>query len=223
VGGVILLVMTDGRDDVLAETLDVAAANVPHTRLVVHDDTGDIEHRSWLAHAYRHLQPDVIGGDVRRGFGGAIRAAWQHLATLPEPWVAHIEDDFLLDRPVDWVGMANVLTTHPHLVQLALRRQPWNPDEEAAGGIVEQHPDDYLDCTDGPHRWLEHTRFFTTNPSLYRRSLCDLGWPDGANSEGRFGINLLQHHPDWRFGFWGARDSGEWCRHIGHQRVGVGY
>jgi len=36
-------------------------------------------------------------------------------------------------------------------------------------------------------------------------------------------IRIREDHPDWRFGFWGARDSGEWCRHIGHERVGTGY
>lgn len=218
----ILLVMTDGRDDILAETLPVAAASVPYDTLVIHDDTGDRAHRGELAYRFQHLRPTVIGGE-RAGFGGAIRRAWAHLSEMAGDYVVHIEDDFLLDRPVNWSDVLNVLATHPNLVQLALRRQPWNPDEEAAGGIVEQHPGDYLDCSWADLQWLEHRRFFTTNPSMYRRSLCELGWPDGPNSEGRFGIGLLEQHPDWRFGFWGARDSGEWCRHIGHERVGTGY
>jgi hypothetical protein len=215
--------MTDGRDDVLADTIELAAANVPHSRLVIHDDTGDNQHRFWLAEKYRHLHPNVIGGHQRSGFGGAIRNAWTYLQAVPEPFVVHVEDDFLLTRKVDWIAAANVLVANPHLVQLALRRQPWNPEEEAAGGIVEQHPDDYTEREWEGYQWLEHTRFFTTNPSIYRRTLCDFGWPDGENSEGRFGIGLLEHNPSWRFGFWGSRDSGEWCQHIGHERVGHGY
>ena len=218
-----LLVMTDGRDDVLAETLPAVAAHVPHTRFVIHDDTGDLSHRAHLAETYRHLGVDVIGGDRRRGFGGAITAAWAHLATVPETFVVHFEDDFIPTRPVDWVDVADTLTRHPHLVQLALRRQPWNPDEIAAGGIVEQHPDDYTERSDRGAVWLEHARFFTTNPSMYRRSLCARGWPSGANSEGRFGISLLEDDPDARFAFWGSRTSGEWVNHIGHHRVGTGY
>ena len=218
-----LLVMTDGRDDVLAQTLPLVAAHVPHTRFVVHDDTGSLAHRAELAERYRDLGVDVIGGDERRGFGGAIAAAWAHLAGVPELFVAHFEDDFVPTRPVDWYDVADTLTRHPYLVQLALRRQPWNEAEKAAGGIVEQHPDDYIECSDAGAVWLEHSRFFTTNPSMYRRSLCERGWPSGANSEGRFGISLLQDDPGARFAFWGARDSGEWVSHIGHERNGTGY
>jgi hypothetical protein len=220
---VILLVMTDGRDDLLSESLPLAAAQVPYTRLVIHDDTGDATHRGWVAYRFQHLRPEVIGGE-RAGFGGAIERAWTHIRTAcTERYVVHLEDDFLLDRTVDWPAMRSVLDTHPNLVQLALRRQPWNAQEAAAGGIVEQHPGDYDDCEWAGQHWLEHRRFFTTNPSMYRRSLCDEGWPDGPNSEGHFGIRIREDHPDWRFGFWGERDSGEWCTHIGAERVGVGY
>lgn len=217
-----LLVMTDGRDGHLAETLPRAAAVVPHTALVIHDDTGDLEHRQHLQETYAHLGTDVIGGPERRGFGGAIRAAWQYVATLPERFVFHLEDDFVISD-VDVAAMAQVLELRPNLVQLALRRQPWNEAEKAAGGIVEQYPDDYTETGWGEHRWLEHRRFFTTNPSLYRRTLCAGGWPDGEHSEGRFGLALTVDNPDVRFGFWGARDSGELCHHIGHTRVGSGY
>ena len=219
----ILLVMTDGRDDLLARTLPIAAEHVPYDRLVIHDDTGSIDHRRHLAETYRHLGADVIGGDTRRGFGGAIAAAWKYLATKPERFIVHLEDDFVLGRHLEWSDLADTLDRHPHLVQLALRRQPWNAEEAAAGGIVEQHPDDYVEQFDAGGVWLEHARFFTTNPSIYRRDLCSVGWPSGANSEGRFGIDLLAEHPEWRFAFWGSRGSGEWCEHIGHERVGTGY
>ena len=220
---IVLLVMTDGRDEVLNRTLPMVAEHVPYDRLVIHDDTGDLDHRHMLAGTYRHLGPDVIGGDTRRGFGGAIQAAWRYLASKPEPYVVHFEDDFLPTRHLDWRDVADTLARQPHLVQLALRRQPWNAEERAAGGIVEQHPEDYTERHDAGAVWLEHIRFFTTNPSMYRRELCSRGWPSGAHSEGRFGIDLLADHPEARFGFWGSRDSGEWCEHIGHQRNGTGY
>jgi hypothetical protein len=142
------------------------------------------------------------------------------------------EDDFLFARPVDLSAMGAVLDANPHLVQLALRRQPWNAEERSAGGIVEQHPEAYTEHRDSEGRaWLEHRLFMTTNPSLYRRSLCAMGWPDVPRSEGQLTAYLLRHGVTTtgmpaervRFGFWGARDSGEWCEHIGHERVGTGY
>ncbi|MBK8168410.1 MAG: hypothetical protein IPK64_20875 [bacterium] len=107
---------------------------------------------------------------------------------------------------------------------MALLRQPWNRAEQAAGGIVEQHPDDYLDRTDGTHHWLQHRRFYTTNPHLTRlRFIKTHEWPEGSESEGRFGVGLFAAEPMTTCGFWGPRGSGPWVRHIGAERAGTVY
>lgn len=224
---VALLVITDGRDEYLdrcvgQSTSPLIGYNAAVTEWWMHDDTGDDEYRAGL----RRRFPDFaqLGEGPRRGFGGAIGHAWSRLLERSDAeFVFHLEADFLFSRPVDLIEILRVLSERPHLAQMALRRQPWNPDEWAAGGIVEQHPDDYTEVTDGRATWLEHRRFWTTNPSLYRRSLCARGWPAGPQSEGRFGLRLFEEDPAARSGFWGARTSGEWCEHIGHARAGTGY
>lgn len=215
-----LLVMTDGRDtihDAIASADTALVGSITHR--VIHDDSGDTTHRNGLADRYPEWT--VIGGD-RAGFGGAIQRAWRHVRDLPVRFVFHLEDDFTFNAPVDTPSMRRVLDRNPQLVQLALRRQPWNPDELAAGGIVEQHPDDYTDCSDGLSHWLEHRRFFTTNPSVYRSTLMARGWPEGERSEGVFGLQLCES-PGIRFGFWGERTDPPAVHHIGDHRVGVGY
>lgn len=228
-----VLIMTDGRDDVLDRTIQSARAHLggPIVRWMIYDDTGDGEHREELRRRYPQVR--LISAGRRAGFGGAIRRAWTFISLFSEAdYVFHLEDDFVFNSPVDLRAMAGVLAACPHLAQMALRRQPWNDAERAAGGVVEQHPGSYIEISGGDdgHAWLEHRRFFTTNPCLYRRELCAAGWPPGAESEGRFGLSLLEHGlpwgvagPDVRFGFWGSRDSGEAVEHIGHQRAGVGY
>lgn len=218
-----LLVMTDGRDTIY-ETIPSAEAFLvgPIESRTIHDDSGDPTNADKL----RRVFPDwtVITTPGRSGFGGAIRSAWRYIAAEREaPFVFHLEDDFTFRRVVELVDLAAVLEHRPHLSQLALRRQPWNADEAAAGGIVEQHPDDWIDHEWENRQWLESRRNFTTNPSLYRRSLVFAGWPDGPGSEGRFGIGLLEADPETTFGYWGARDSGEWVHHIGNTRKGSGY
>lgn len=218
-----LLIVSDGRLDYLRKCISSAAEQLigPITERWLYDDTGDEGHRERLKVEYPQFIH--INGGPRQGFGGAISASWAALLKHSDArFVAHIEQDFVIDRPVDLSAMARVLDRNRHLVQLALRRQPWNDEERAAGGIVEQHPNDYQEVTDGECSWLEHRRFFTTNPSLYRASLCAEPWPEGANSEGRFTHQLLAD-PTVRFGYWGERQSGEWCTHIGHERVGTGY
>lgn len=224
-----LVVMTDGRAGCLDRAVASAAEHLhgPITRRVIHDDSGDLLYRDWLTS--RHPQWEVIGDGDRLGFGGAYRRAWKYLTdAVSEPFVFGTEDDFTFNRDVDLSDLVTVLDSRPYLMQLALRRQPWNADELAAGGIVEQHPADYLDCCefvpghDRPFQWLEHRRFWTTNPSLYRRAVCSRGWPDTQHSEGIFTHRLLED-PAILFGFWGDRYSGEWVHHIGVERVGVGY
>lgn len=219
-----LLVITDGRRDCITQTLASASEMLsgPITRRVMYDDSGDEIHRGWLRATFPEFE--VIHHPLgRQGFGGAIRTAWRHLATTPEPYIFHLEDDFTFNHPVPLIEMGRVLDSNPHLVQLALRRQPWNDTERRAGGIVESHPDAYDDCHDmAGHHWLEQRLFFTTNPSLYRSELCQNSWPDCDHSEGVFSHQLMQD-AEVRFGYWGSRDSGEWVTHIGHERVGTGY
>lgn len=222
-----LLVMTDGRD----EYLDQAVASAQRwlmpqpaiTQLWMHDDTGDGGYRVELAR--RYPQWTHINGGPRRGFGGAIQSAWSQVSrNSATRFVFHLEADFIFQRGFDLEAMARVLDTRRYLTQLALRRQPWNDAERAAGGIVEQHPDAYVDASDDlGHEWLEHRLFFTTNPCLYRHELMSRGWPDGAQSEGHFGLRLFADDPDARSAFWGGRHSGLAVEHIGHTRTGTGY
>lgn len=214
--------MTDGRTDCIQRTIASAetALGSDITHRVIHDDTGDTEHRDVLRGMFPEFE--VIGQPARQGFGGAIRSAWRYVGQLPARFVFHLEDDFTFNEQIPLADMAKVLDRNPHLVQLALRRQPWNPAEMAAGGIIEQHPGEYHECSDGVSTWLEHRRFFTTNPSLYRRTLCDIGWPEGDQSEGRFGIQICAD-PDVRFGYWGPASSDPKVHHIGDHRNGTGY
>jgi hypothetical protein len=217
-----VVVMTDGRRDCIAQAIPSLIANVsgPLAHYVIHDDSGDATYREWLRQQFPGFE--VIGTPWRYGFAGAYGNAWRYLADRPERFIFATEDDFTFNRPVDLSAMAALLDRRPYLAQVALRRQPWNEHEKAAGGVVEQHPADYVDCSDDDAQWLEHRRFFTTNSGLYRTDLCRLGWPQAQHSEGILTHQLLAG-PDTRFAFWGERGDDPWVTHIGMKRVGTGY
>lgn len=222
-----VVVMTDGRRDCLERSIDSLERQVSGTitRRIIHDDSGDYgDHLDWLIERFGgawEIWPTKPG---RLGFGGAYECAWALVAReVSERFVFSTEDDFTYNRPVDLDELANVLTSRRHLAQIALRRQPWNPAEIAAGGVVEQHPEAYAEVVDYMGRsWLEHRQFFTTNPSLYRSSLCATGWPNVDRSEGVLSARLFRD-TSTRCAYWGSRDSGEWVTHIGADRVGTGY
>ena len=228
-----LLVMTDGRAECIARTIPSAEANlvgVDNVMRVIHSDAGDPAYDRWLRREFPAFE--LVSTPGRSGFGGAIRSAWAHLLGLANvTHVFHLEDDFVFTRPVNVALMARLLDEHPHLAQMALRRQAWSPQEKAAGGFIEQNPGAYVERTDGWVWWLEHCLFFTTNPSLYRRDLMTVGWPDGDQSEGHFGFRLREVGLPWgvpgdevRMAFLGSMADGrDWVWHIGDQRVGTGY
>lgn len=199
-----LMVIFDGRDQYLDETLASLETSLPgfkgFTDTILIDDS-----------------------DHQLGFAGAIQEGWRQVIQTDAEHVFHLEQDFTFTRPVLLDRMATVLDAFPYLAQLALRRQPWNDAERAAGGVIERHPDCYLEVQWDGWEWLEHREFFTTNPSLYPVELCEFGWPDGEHSEGMFGLRLCAHDPALRFGYWGARSDPPRVTHIGDRRAGIGY
>lgn len=178
--------------------------------------------------------------EAQQGFCRATAAAWR-LATDPrgEPpeYVFWLEHDFLIERDVDLRELAFVVDEH-RLAQMALMREAVNAAEKAAGGLYESRPGEYakqhawFDRFRGdpgqlstPHEmyerpWLEHSSYFTTNPSLMRRDfMVAHPWPGGEpECEGRYGITLRE--AGYRFGVWGEGEP--WCRHVG-VRSGFGY
>lgn len=189
---VALLVITDGRKGYLRRTLASAAEMLPKFDQTV----------------------TINDSDHRLGFAGAIQAGWEQIQT---DWVFHLEADFTFNEPVPINEMIGVLERRPYLAQIALKRQPWNEFECAAGGIVEQCPSDYREISDSRARWTEHQRFFTTNPSVYSRELVRLGWPQVAESEGIFTLQLLELGR--AFAYLGGKFDAPRVTHIGEARA----
>lgn len=220
----LLLVMTDGRLDCLTQTIDSVDESLvgEFDVKIIHDDTGDADYRKDLSERF----PDytVIGKPTRQGFGGAIRSAWDFILNdTPSDYVFHLEDDFLFNKSIETSGLQEILDADSDLQQIALLRQPWNENEIAAGGIMQQDLNSYAESSLAGYSVSKHHKFFTTNPSLYRRSLCEVGWPAGEHSEGVFGLRLKERNPDAYFAFLGQRDDPPAVRHIGQSRVGTGY
>jgi hypothetical protein len=222
---ILLAVTTDGRRECLERTIASAREQLhgldgPH---LIFDDSGDRDYQRWLRETYQRQGFTVAYGRERVGQGEALARMWKHLAGSEyrnHPWVFHLEDDFLFNRPVDLEQLREVLEEHPHLAQMALLRQPWFPGEVRAGGIIERDPDEYTQVSEGELKWLEHRMWFTLNPCLYRRELCELERPIGHSHEWHFSRRLCED-PDVRFGLWG--DGTPWVTHIGEKRMGRGY
>jgi hypothetical protein len=219
--GITVLVLTNGRREYLERCIASLEAMVsgPVIRRRIWDDSGDVTFRAWLRETYPayHVMPTRVRN---AGYTEAMGGIWRYVAARPGGYAFLVEEDFTFERPVDLAQLAAVLDADRNLTQVALLRQPCYPREIEAGGIVEEAPDDFTTRRLDGLAWLEHRRFFTTNPTLFRRSLCEVPWPSGAHSEARFG-ERLNEDPDNRFALFG--DGTPWVRHIGDRRTGRGY
>lgn len=229
-----LLVITDGRRECLDRTLRSltgAWCGADPDTITVVDDSGNPGYRRWLERRLAPWKATIVSHPERRGFAAAIASGWKAVAGAQ--WVVHVEDDFVFKANFPIPDMIRLLTLRPHLAQVSLLRQAVNPAEVAAGGLVEAHPDDFVDCVwagaeEKYMRWMEQRMYFTTNPSVYRGSVVDLGWPQEPHSEGIFTHRLLAEGfgevagPDVRFGVWGTSVDAPRVLHIG-ERQGTGY
>lgn len=204
-----LLVISCGRPGYLATTLDSAARNLPGIngpKLIV-DDSGSTEMQKML----RTLDGyDTAFHTENRGLSAAIQTGWDLLDDCD--YIFHLEDDFTFPRAVDVKSIAKRLDAIPELAQLALVRQPWSPEEHAAGGIIHLDPDAYV-----PREgYEEHVKLFTLNPCVYPRWVTELGWPEGGG-EREFTDRLLGKYPEATFGYVGTRWDPPRCIHIGQE------
>jgi hypothetical protein len=231
-----LIVTTDGRAEYLAQTLASIDRHLhgPITERIIWDDSGDLErlagggtvagHRTRLKEAYGDRYEIAWPGEDRVGYMAAHAAMWERLAHADTPYVAQWEDDFLLTRDVDLADMVAILDQRPQLAQVALLRAPYYDVER-------QRPHDrilgvwpkagFRERRAGTLRWMEHRYFFTCNPSVYRRGLCSIGWPQEDSSERILG-NILARRRQ-HFAFLGHRGDPPALEHIGAYRAGDRY
>jgi hypothetical protein len=192
----------------------------PIVQRVVYDCWGDPDIRADLERLVTPHGFYVVGPEHPTDFTAGMQAMWGYLRKRAKgDYIFAVEDDFTYERDVDLVPMIAALKRNPHLVQMALLRDPCYPDERetAAIGNILGWPRPAFTFRDG---WFEHRQFFTLNPSLFRKSLTDRPWPAGKHSETLFGKAVL-NDARARSAFWG--DGSEYIRHIGEVRAGVGY
>lgn len=169
----ILLVITDGRKDLLKRTLKSAEENLPQfEKKIIINDCQDPSFRLYLNTLYDY---EVYHNYEKLGFCGAIQRGWDVLPVTD--YVFHLEEDFIFNEPVDIEKMKSILDGN--ICQVSLKRQKWGDEIQ---GFIEDNPQDY-EQMDG---YVRHRNFFTTNPSLYKYDLTKLGFPQTKRSEFEF-------------------------------------
>lgn len=209
----------------------------PTTLVAYHDGPGyaylptDLGAREGSRETLVNQTWEATAGGPQLGYCEATRRLWTKAARKPGDYVFWLEHDFTFRRPVNLEELAFVLRIRRDVAQMSLMRDAVNEQEKQAGGLYESRPGQYrrramsrgMGTRESPSEtfdWLEHTSYFTTNPSLMRAEFMrNIPWPTvGPACEGHFGRELAAR--DYSFGVWGEGEP--WVTHIG-QRTGKGY
>jgi hypothetical protein len=221
------LMMCDNRTQYTAESILSLREHLPDgVKLYLHDDSSDWSFQQWLSMFVGDCswpgEVEILTAPEKRGFGGAIAAAWAHVYEQGHDFVFHTENDFTYNELIPLDTMSHILDIDTNLGQVALLRQPWNAKEKLAGGIIPSYPQGtFRERRLGRVAYLEHDAFWTTNPSLIPNYILGLGWPDVPESEGMFTFKLRAMGV--HFGFLGQLGDEPRVTHIGNDRVGAGY
>lgn len=225
--GVALIVHTGGSEDVwharrdyLQKSLDSLHDRVdyPWERKVIFSDWDPNHELDAIAEEYGFT---IEGPRENLGYTKSMQAMWAYIGTLPASHVFATEDDFTFDHDIPIDRMAEVLEANPHLMQMALLRNPVHESEMNPAKLLSHPMSAFSKHRTGDAAWMEHTLFFTVNPMLMRTSLPrERPWPGSRNSEAVYGRQILRKGKR-HAALWGHGE--QWVTHIGEVRTGGPY
>lgn len=224
----LLTVLTNGRRECLARALVAFAAHVrPLPEAVFVMDDGGRTGYEVVVQGLALLQGqgafpiDYEDSPEPIGMCRAHAHCWHAAAASDLEWAFHLEDDFVVLRPLRLEELAHTLADRPHLVQMALVRTPAGAEVEH-GGYIPQAPGWYVRCEASSREWIETARNWATCPALFRPELArEFPWPLEPGCEGEFGPRVVAARPEARFGLWGWGEP--WAAHIGVERAAGAY
>lgn len=218
------VIIGDGRLSYLRESVEsfkTQVSPVSDYHIMV-NDSGDPSYASQLDELYPGWH--LIHHPERRGLGAAVRSAWSAMLETDADFIFHCEEDFIYPIATDLLPLTQILEYRPHLSQLVLKRQPWSPEELAAGDVFERAPFEYYDHTWTGLDWLEHLNgnstlhVFSFNPFLAPREVIELAVSDDSSAMLERDVTDLLREHNYNFGFYGNRNDAPRCWHIGVQR-----
>lgn len=200
----------------------------PRVGVVYVSDRGDLHLPDCRASVREHVLPGLAAARLEvsthviddrahdLGMAGAVQAAWAWALDEQVDYLLHVEEDFRFVAALDVTALITLLRRSPYLAQVCLKRQPWSPEERAAGDILAVTPGAYHDR----RGFLVHQRLFSLNPCLIPARVLELGWPSGPLGVGNeAGFTKRALDAGYWFAYWGGRHDPPIIEHVGDTRA----
>jgi hypothetical protein len=225
--GIAFIITTDGRGEFLERTIaSWDQAQGEYVAKIILDDSGDAEYREWLEQTFTPQGWHIMWvGMTRQGYSAAMQNMRLIGITSGADYILHVEDDFVLNKPIDLHTITDIMNDNPQLAQMALVRQPWYANEIQFGGVIRALQDqgcNFDEKTNGEHYWQEHIAVWTANPNLMPIKVAHMEYPDGNWSEAAF-MRKLREETLFVCAYYGKLEDEPMVTHIGDYKKGNGY
>jgi hypothetical protein len=229
-------VLGNGRKGYLERTIASWESNligdVEHK--IIFDDSGDAKYTEWLNKSFGDRFKIVPVGAKPVGQVAALGFIFKYIKELDVDYVIQLEEDWMLNRPLDISRIATVLHNDPNILQMRIPRvvwyAPYNVVDIKAGSILLHHiniPGTASSLRnnnqDTWYEWRGDFYFWSHNPNVFSKKILDEGYGPalGKKHELSFGKILMDKYPDGVSGFWASNPYDAYINHIGFRDEGL--
>jgi hypothetical protein len=223
-------ILGNGRKGYLERTIASWEANligdIEHK--IIFDDSGDAKYVKWLNKSFGDRFKIVPVASKSVGQVAALGFVFKYIRELDADYVIQLEEDWMLNRPLDISRIATVLDNDPNILQMRIPRVVWyapyhGADIEAGSQLLHQtklprsktrlaHNDQ-----DSWYEWRGDFYFWSHNPSVFSRKILDESYASITDlyHEHAFGKMLMKKYPNGVSGFWAKNPYDAYINHIG--------
>jgi hypothetical protein len=223
-------ILGNGRKGYLERTIASWESNligdVEHK--IIFDDSGDAKYVKWLNKTFGDRFTIVPVAAKSVGQVAALGFIFQYIKQLDVDYVLQLEEDWMLNRPLDISRIATVLQENPNILQMRIPRVVWYAPYHVAdlhyGSSLLQyfnHPRTKTfirkNDKDSWYEWRGDFYFWSHNPSIFGKKILDETYESitEPNHEQSFGMFLLKKYPEGASGFWAKNPYDAYINHIG--------
>jgi hypothetical protein len=221
-----LFILGNGRAGYLDHTISSWEANLktqPKYKILF-DDSGNKDYVNYLNKKYGNRFTIVPINSEAVGQQKALVFIFNYLKELDTEYYLQLEEDWVLNRPLDVVQIMEAMRGHDNIIQMRLPRTVW---------YTQKH---YFDLMYGSHmswqqdgkganfvqksNWFEKrgkSYFWTHNPNLFPKKILDYTYPEtkgGIDHEQLFGLELYKNK-NYVVGYWAKNFFDAYVTHIG--------
>jgi hypothetical protein len=229
-------ILGNGRKGYLERTIASWESNligdVEHK--IIFDDSGDAKYVKWLNKTFGDRFKIVPVAEKSVGHVAALGFIFQYIKQLDVDYVLQLEEDWMLNRPLDISRIATVLQENPNILQMRIPRVVWYApyhlaDIEAGSQLLHQTnlPKTKTKLRnndqDSWYEWRGDFYFWSHNPSVFSKKILEESYDSITDDyhEHAFGKLLMKKYPNGTSGFWAKNPYDAYINHIGIRDDGV--